>query len=82
MANPPDEDALKLIGSRLKEAREELGLSRKQAGKQLGVSECMVGHMERGVRRLTPQKAGALEDLLGVDRAFVWPELYRQDCNV
>ena len=77
MQNPLDTKQLKVIGRRLKKAREERGLSRAELGNKLDVTECMVGHIENGVRRLRPNKASALEDALGVSPAFVWPDVFQ-----
>lgn len=46
--------------------REQNALSRRQLAERLGISEGMVGHIERGIRGVTVANAKAWAEILGV----------------
>ncbi len=53
-----------LFGRRLREAREERGLTQEQLGKKAGISALMVSHFETGTR-----KKPSIENLLKLAKA-------------
>lgn len=60
----------------LAEFRRNRGLSRAQVAELLGVTVAMVGHIERGVRRLSAEKARDIEAAQGVPAAVLRPDLF------
>jgi transcriptional regulator with XRE-family HTH domain len=56
--------------------RETNGLSRSQLAGLLGCSESYVGHVERGVRRLSWQTAIDWEKKLGISRKRLAPHIF------
>jgi transcriptional regulator with XRE-family HTH domain len=60
----------------LAEFRSLRGLSRAQVAELLGVTVAMVGHIERGVRRLSAEKARHIEETRGVPAAVLRPDLF------
>ena len=57
---------------KIKKIREKYGLSQKELGKVIGVNDRAVGNYERGIRRLSVDKAKKL----GKHFNFDWWRLY------
>lgn len=60
----------------LVEFRRARNLTRADAAKLLGCTVAMVGHVERGVRSFSPERAKALEDEGKVPAAVLRPDLF------
>lgn len=58
-------------GERLRSARLKTGLSQTELGKAVGLSQSMVGALERGDREPSVETARALADRLGVSLAWL-----------
>ncbi|MFD7991200.1 helix-turn-helix domain-containing protein [Streptomyces mexicanus] len=75
MAGPKDLDPSSspraLLGAELRHARERKGLSQEQLGQLLFVSGSFVGQLEAGTRRMQPEIARMLDDVLGTDGFFL-----------
>lgn len=54
-------------------------MTRAELAKAIGCGEAMIGHIERGERKLTPEKAIACESVLGVDRALLRPDIFKRE---
>ena len=71
-----------LIGSRIKEARRQKGLTQERLAEALGVSVGYISQVERGITRISLDLLGAVSGLLGkdvswfVDRSGVRSEHY------
>ena len=63
----------------IQQARNLKGMSRGELAKAIGCTPAMVGHLERGIRNLTPDRAIAIERALGVDRSLLLPELFKRE---
>lgn len=59
-----------LLGAELRVARERLDMSQVGLGEKLFVSGSYVGQMENGTRRITPELATAIDQVLGADGFF------------
>jgi transcriptional regulator with XRE-family HTH domain len=74
MAGPKDLDPSSspraLLGAELRHAREKAGLSQEYVGQRLFVSGSFVGQLEAGTRRMQPQYARVLDEVLGTDDFF------------
>ncbi|RKT37876.1 helix-turn-helix transcriptional regulator [Thiocapsa rosea] len=53
-------------GERLREARLRAGLNQTELGRRVGLSQSMIGAIERSDRSATPETAQALADALGI----------------
>ena len=53
-------------GQRIREVRQELGLSLRSLGTRIGVSAVYLSDMERGNRTLPPARLMQIADVLGV----------------
>jgi transcriptional regulator with XRE-family HTH domain len=53
-------------GERLREARRRAGLNQTELGRRVGLSQSMIGAIERNERSATPETAQALADVLGI----------------
>ena len=63
-------DARKILGKRIKAAREETGLSQEQVAKQLGIPRSAVSQMESGNRRVEAIELGRMAKLYSKTLAF------------
>ncbi|MER7515119.1 helix-turn-helix transcriptional regulator [Streptomyces sp. NPDC126499] len=59
-----------IIGAELRHARERKGLSQEALGELVFVSGSYIGQMEAGTRRIRPQIAVQLDEVLGTDGFF------------
>lgn len=56
--------------------RQSRGLSRADLAALLGLTVAMVGHVERGVRKIRPETARRIERESGVPAAVLRPDLF------
>lgn len=74
MAGPKDLDPSSspraLLGAELRHAREKAGLSQEELGQRLFVSGSFVGQLEAGTRRMQPEYARLLDEVLGTENFF------------
>ncbi|MFG3021915.1 helix-turn-helix domain-containing protein [Streptomyces sp. NPDC048254] len=74
MAAPKDLDPSSspraLLGAELRHAREKAGLSQTELGQRLFVSGSFIGQLEAGTRRMLPEYARILDEVLGRDGFF------------
>ncbi|WP_330339209.1 helix-turn-helix domain-containing protein [Streptomyces sp. NBC_00557] len=66
----PSSSPRALLGAELRHARERNGLSQEQLGQRLFVSGSFIGQLEAGTRRIQPDLARMLDDVLGTDGFF------------
>lgn len=59
------------IGDRLRERREEMGLTQKQAAKLLNISETFYGEMERGNKRLSIERILEVREKMDIDPTWL-----------
>jgi transcriptional regulator with XRE-family HTH domain len=75
LAGPKDLDPSSspraLLGAELRHAREKKGLSQEQLGQVLFVSGSFVGQLEAGTRRMQPEIARMLDEILETDGFFL-----------
>jgi transcriptional regulator with XRE-family HTH domain len=57
--------------------RKDHGLTQAQLGEILGVSDATITHIETGKRPVTPQNAIAWEEKIGISRAVLCPEIFK-----
>lgn len=60
----PSSSPRALLGSELRHAREKAGLSQEELGQRLFVSGSFVGQLEAGTRRMQPEYARMLDEVL------------------
>jgi transcriptional regulator with XRE-family HTH domain len=74
MAGPKDLDPSSspraLLGAELRHARERAGLSQEDLGQRLFVSGSFIGQLEAGTRRMQPEYARLLDEVLGAGGFF------------
>ncbi|MFI1765493.1 Scr1 family TA system antitoxin-like transcriptional regulator [Streptomyces sp. NPDC020800] len=74
MAGPKDLDPSSspraLLGAELRHAREKAGLSQEELGRRLFVSGSFIGQLEAGTRRMQPEFARMLDEVLGTEDFF------------
>ena len=58
------------IGTRIRQARQEAGLSQEELGRRLGISGVAVGHYERGTRSIGIHELERLAQIL--ERPLTW----------
>ncbi|MGX1131499.1 transcriptional regulator with XRE-family HTH domain [Streptomyces glaucescens] len=66
----PSSSPRALLGAELRHAREKAGLSQEELGHRLYVSGSFIGQLEAGTRRMQPEYARMLDDVLGTDDFF------------
>ena len=64
------QEITKAIGERIKEAREEKGLTQKELGDFLGYSPMGISHFEKGIRELKLSDLQKLSGYFGKDLSF------------
>lgn len=66
----PSSSPRALLGAELRHAREKKGLSQEALGQKLFVSGTFVGQLEAGTRRLRPDMAPLVDEILGTEDFF------------
>ncbi|MFC7881788.1 Scr1 family TA system antitoxin-like transcriptional regulator [Streptomyces sp. NPDC057376] len=66
----PSSSPRALLGAELRHAREKAGLSQEELGARLFVSGSFIGQLEAGTRRMQPEYARMLDDVLGTEDFF------------
>ncbi|MES5821685.1 helix-turn-helix transcriptional regulator [Streptomyces sp. RG80] len=66
----PSSSPRALLGAELRHAREKAGLSQDELGQRLFVSGTFIGQLEAGTRRMQPDYARLLDDVLGTEGFF------------
>lgn len=66
----PSSSPRALLGAELRHAREKAGLSQEELGQRLFVSGSFIGQLEAGTRRMQPEHARMLDEVLGTDGFF------------
>lgn len=63
----------KILGNKIREAREEKGLTQKELGQTLGYSPMGISHFEKGIRKLKISDIKKLSEHLGKDLFYFMP---------
>ncbi|MHC3393881.1 helix-turn-helix domain-containing protein [Streptomyces lavendulocolor] len=66
----PSSSPRALLGAELRHARENAGLSQDALGEKLFVSGSFIGQLEAGTRRMQPEIAARIDDILGTNGFF------------
>ncbi|MGW1026088.1 helix-turn-helix domain-containing protein [Streptomyces sp. NPDC002577] len=66
----PSSSPRALLGAELRHAREKAGLSQEELGQRLFVSGSFIGQLEAGTRRMQPEYAQMLDEVLGTEDFF------------
>ncbi|MGW3119604.1 helix-turn-helix domain-containing protein [Streptomyces sp. NPDC001107] len=66
----PSSSPRALLGAELRHAREQAGLSQEELGLRLFVSGSFIGQLEAGTRRMQPEYARMLDEVLGTGGFF------------
>ncbi|MFJ2016805.1 helix-turn-helix domain-containing protein [Streptomyces nodosus] len=66
----PSSSPRALLGAELRHAREKSGLSQEELGQRLFVSGSFIGQLEAGARRMQPDFARMLDEVLGTEDFF------------
>ncbi|MEV3990611.1 helix-turn-helix transcriptional regulator [Streptomyces sp. NPDC049837] len=66
----PSSSPRALLGAELRHARENAGLSQEALGEKLFVSGSFIGQLESGTRRMQPEIAAKIDDILGTNGFF------------
>ncbi|MFK0169133.1 Scr1 family TA system antitoxin-like transcriptional regulator [Streptomyces sp. NPDC090306] len=66
----PSSSPRALLGAELRHAREKAGLSQEELGVRLFVSGSFIGQLEAGTRRIQPELARMLDEVLGTETFF------------
>ncbi|MCS0600451.1 helix-turn-helix transcriptional regulator [Streptomyces sp. LP11] len=66
----PSSSPRALLGAELRHARERAGLSQEELGQRLFVSGSFIGQLEAGTRRMQPEYARLLDEVLGTGNFF------------
>ncbi|MER6347624.1 helix-turn-helix domain-containing protein [Streptomyces sp. NPDC001595] len=66
----PSSSPRALLGAELRHVREKAGLSQEELGQRLFVSGSFIGQLEAGTRRMQPEYARMLDDVLGTEDFF------------
>ncbi|NUQ99638.1 MAG: helix-turn-helix transcriptional regulator [Streptomyces sp.] len=67
----PSSSPRALLGAELRHAREKAGLSQEELGLRLFVSGSFIGQLEAGTRRMQPEYARMLDEVLGTGGFFL-----------
>ncbi|GAB2870762.1 helix-turn-helix transcriptional regulator [Streptomyces deserti] len=67
----PSSSPRALLGAELRHAREKAGLSQEELGQRLFVSGSFIGQLEAGTRRMQPEYARLLDEVLGTGDFFL-----------
>lgn len=67
----PSSSPRALLGAELRHAREKAGLSQEELGQRLFVSGSFIGQLEAGTRRMLPEYARLLDEVLGTAGFFL-----------
>lgn len=67
------EEIRKQLGKKIREAREEKGLTQKELGKAIGYSSMAISHFERGIRELKLSGLQRLSKILEKELAYFFP---------
>ncbi|GHE37716.1 helix-turn-helix domain-containing protein [Streptomyces capitiformicae] len=67
----PSSSPRAMLGAELRHARERAGLSQEELGQRLFVSGSFVGQLEAATRRMTPEIARLLDEVLDTDGFFL-----------
>ncbi|MGY5013356.1 helix-turn-helix domain-containing protein [Streptomyces sp. 900105755] len=67
----PSSSPRALLGAELRHAREQKGLSQAELGQRVFVSGSFIGQLEAGTRRMQPEFARMLDEVLGTGGFFV-----------
>ena len=67
----PSSSPRALLGAELRHAREQAGLSQEELGLRLFVSGSFIGQLEAGTRRMMPEYARLLDEVLGTGGFFL-----------
>jgi transcriptional regulator with XRE-family HTH domain len=70
----PSSSPRALLGAELRHAREKAGFSQEELGGRLFVSGSFIGQLESGTRRMQPEYARMLDDVLGTE------DFFRRNC--
>ncbi|MFD5652151.1 helix-turn-helix domain-containing protein [Streptomyces sp. NPDC127039] len=70
----PSSSPRALLGAELRHAREKSGLSQEELGARLFVSGSFIGQLESGTRRMQPEYARLLDDVLSTE------DFFRRNC--
>ncbi|MBC7272121.1 MAG: helix-turn-helix domain-containing protein [Streptomyces sp.] len=71
----PSSSPRALLGAELRHAREKTGLSQEELGQRLFVSGTFIGQLEAGTRRMQPEYARMLDEVLGTE------DFFRRNCS-
>ncbi|MFF9900651.1 Scr1 family TA system antitoxin-like transcriptional regulator [Streptomyces longispororuber] len=66
----PSSNPRALLGAELRHAREKAGLSQEELGSRIFVSGSFIGQLEAGTRRMQPDHARMLDEVLGTEDFF------------
>jgi transcriptional regulator with XRE-family HTH domain len=66
-----DQDALKLLGNRIRQRRKELGWTQEELADNAGIDRSYIGGVERGQRNLTFTVLCQIASALKIDVAFL-----------
>lgn len=66
----PSSSPRAMLGAELRHAREKAGLSQEEVGQRLFVSGSFIGQLEAGTRRMMPEYARLLDEVLRTDGFF------------
>ncbi|MET9445847.1 helix-turn-helix domain-containing protein [Streptomyces cinerochromogenes] len=66
----PSSSPRALLGAELRHAREKAGLSQEELGQRLFVSGSFIGQLEAGTRRMQPEMARMVDEVLGTGDFF------------
>lgn len=69
------------ISKRIKEARKKVGLTQKELGARLGMSEAMIGQYETGYRRPKYSTLERIAEAVGLDAMWFLEDREDQDVN-
>lgn len=69
-----DDEVLRVVGSRLKEARKKAGLTQQEVATRAGVGQSHINELERGNTNITIKTLCRMADRLGVDVRELLPE--------